>query len=79
LPGAVDLAAGTLRIIHQNLVWACAYNATALPLAMLGYVTPWMAALGMAGSSFLVVANALRLARTDHALSKPGPWKFSIC
>ncbi len=67
LPGAVDLAAKTMRIIRQNLAWAFAYNFTALPLAMLGYVTPWMAALGMAGSSFLVVANALRLAQTDRA------------
>jgi P-type Cu2+ transporter len=79
LPEAVDIAAKTLRIIRQNLAWAFAYNFTALPLAMLGYVTPWIAALGMAGSSFLVVANALRLAQTDHALSKPGLWKFSIC
>ena len=78
LPGAVDLAANTLRIIRQNLVWACAYNITALPLAMLGHVTPWMAAVGMAGSSFLVVANALRLAQTRHAFWKPGLWKFSI-
>ena len=52
LPGAVDVAAKTLRIIRQNLAWAFAYNFTALPLAMLGYVTPWMAALGMAGTLF---------------------------
>lgn len=79
LPEAVDIAGKTLRIIRQNLAWAFAYNFTVLPLAVLGYVTPWMAALGMAGSSFLVVANALRLAQTDHGLSKPGLWKFSIC
>ena len=63
LPWAVDCAAQTMRIIRQNLAWAFAYNFAALPLAILGYVTPWMAALGMTGSSLLVVANALRLAR----------------
>jgi Cu2+-exporting ATPase len=79
LPEAVDLAAKTMRIIRQNLAWAFAYNVVALPLAMLGHVTPWMAALGMAGSSFLVVANALRLSRSEHVPSKAGLWKFSTC
>ena len=40
-----------------------AYNLIALPLAASGHVSPWMAALGMAGSSLLVTLNALRLAR----------------
>jgi Cu2+-exporting ATPase len=35
----------------------------ALPLAMLGFVTPWMAGIGMSGSSLLVVLNSLRLQR----------------
>ena len=64
-----DLAEGiaytrrTLSIVRQNLAWAIAYNVTALPLAVAGYVTPWFAGIGMAGSSMLVVLNAMRLAR----------------
>ncbi|MCR4346094.1 MAG: heavy metal translocating P-type ATPase [Sulfuricaulis sp.] len=53
----------TLGIIRQNLVWAVAYNLIALPVAAAGYLSPWMAALGMSASSLLVVANALRLTR----------------
>jgi len=49
------------RIVRQNLLWALAYNVTAVPLAALGFMPPWVAALGMAGSSILVMANATRL------------------
>lgn len=55
------LARRTLRVIRQNLVWAFCYNVVALPLAMVGWVTPWMAGIGMSGSSLLVVLNSLRL------------------
>ncbi|MDD5176808.1 MAG: heavy metal translocating P-type ATPase [Sterolibacterium sp.] len=57
----VKLARRTLRIVRQNLIWAFAYNLLAIPLAMLGMVTPWMAGLGMSMSSLLVVLNTLRL------------------
>ena len=50
-----------LRIIKQNITWAISYNTLALPAAALGYVAPWMAAIGMSASSLLVVGNALRL------------------
>jgi Cu2+-exporting ATPase len=60
--GAV-VARRTLRVIRQNLVWAFVYNLLAIPLAMLGWVTPWMAGIGMSASSLLVVLNALRLQR----------------
>jgi P-type Cu2+ transporter len=55
------VASKTLRIIRQNLGWAFAYNTIAIPLAMAGWVTPWMAGVGMSASSLLVVLNALRL------------------
>jgi len=63
LSGGVRLAQRTLRIIRQNLVWAIGYNLVALPAAALGFVAPWMAAVGMSTSSLLVVLNALRLTR----------------
>jgi Cu2+-exporting ATPase len=70
LVDSVVEAVRTRRVIKQNLGWAIAYNLTALPLAAFGYVTPWMAGLGMAISSLLVVANALRLARPASRPSK---------
>ena len=56
-------AHATRRITRQNLLWAASYNLVGLPLAALGFVPPWAAALGMSASSLLVVLNALRLRR----------------
>ncbi len=61
LADGLGQARRTLRIVRQNLVWAFAYNLIAIPLAMAGWVTPWMAGIGMSASSLLVVLNALRL------------------
>lgn len=61
LADAVTMARRTLRVVRQNLAWALVYNLIALPLAMAGWVAPWMAAIGMSASSLLVVLNALRL------------------
>ncbi len=61
IPQTLDLAKRTRKIIHENLWWALCYNIVALPMAAFGIVTPWIAALGMACSSLLVVLNALRL------------------
>jgi len=51
----------TLAIVRQNLWWAAIYNAVCVPLAVLGWLPAWLAGLGMAFSSLLVVLNALRL------------------
>jgi P-type Cu2+ transporter len=57
------LARRTMRVVRQNLAWAAGYNAVCIPLAMVGWLPPWAAGLGMALSSLLVVGNAARLAR----------------
>lgn len=57
----------TMCIVRQNLAWAAAYNAACIPLAVVGWLPPWAAGLGMALSSLLVVLNAARAAREDAA------------
>lgn len=55
------LARRTQRVVRQNLWWAAIYNAVCVPLAVVGWLPAWLAGLGMALSSLLVVLNALRL------------------
>jgi Cu2+-exporting ATPase len=63
IPQALALARATRAVMIQNLSWAVVYNASALPFAVLGWLTPGWAALGMCVSSLLVTLNALRLSR----------------
>jgi Cu2+-exporting ATPase len=58
---AFKISDKTSEIIRQNILWAIAYNILALPAAILGYIPPWLAAIGMSLSSLLVVTNALRI------------------
>lgn len=66
---ALKQSRATMRVVHQNLAWAAAYNAVSVPLALLGYMPPWAAGLGMATSSFWVIGNALRLNRSSAPVS----------
>ncbi len=61
LPLLIKQAKRTSIIIKQNLIWALLYNISVLPLAALGLLPPYMAAIGMSFSSLAVVFNALRL------------------
>ena len=59
------VALATHRVMRQNLAWAMAYNLGAVPLAALGLVPPWLAAIGMSLSSLGVLLNSLRIAAPD--------------
>jgi Cu+-exporting ATPase len=63
IPEAIDLARATLRTIRQNLFWAFFYNAAAVPLAAMGFISPALCAAAMGLSDLVVVGNALRLNR----------------
>ncbi|WP_331233801.1 heavy metal translocating P-type ATPase [Natronorarus salvus] len=55
-----DLARGTRRRIRENIAWALLYNAIAIPLAVVGLINPFFAAVAMALSSLIVVTNSRR-------------------
>jgi Cu2+-exporting ATPase len=58
---ALQAGRDAMVIMKQNFIWAACYNLLALPFAALGFIPPWLAALGMSVSSLVVVLNALRL------------------
>jgi len=60
---AIDISKRTWNKIRQNLFWAFIFNATGIPLAALGYLSPMLAGSAMALSSFCVLSNALLLKR----------------
>jgi Cu2+-exporting ATPase len=68
---SLDVSRRAMALVRQNFAWALAYNAAVLPLAALGLVGPWEAALGMAASSIAVMLNASR------PLNRKETWKAS--
>jgi Cu2+-exporting ATPase len=61
VPLALDVSRKAGSLIRQNIAIAIIYNAVAVPVAILGHVTPLIAAIAMSASSLLVIGNALRL------------------
>ena len=64
---AIDVARAARARMLENFAFSALYNAVAIPVAVLGFVTPLIAALAMAGSSLSVTLNALRIrVRREH-------------
>ena len=61
LKDAFVISSKTYKFIKQNLALSIIYNMVTIPLAMLGFVIPLVAALSMSLSSLMVVLNSLRI------------------
>jgi Cu2+-exporting ATPase len=61
VPLALEVSRNAGSLIRQNITIAIVYNAVAVPIAILGHVTPLIAAVAMSASSLLVIGNAMRL------------------
>lgn len=78
VPRALDVARRARRLVLQNFAIAGVYNAVAIPVAVMGGVSPLVAALAMSGSSVVVTLNALRLRGNDVRKPAPGAQPASV-
>lgn len=60
---AIRIARASQKLVLQNFMIAVVYNLIAIPVAVMGFVTPFVAAVAMSGSSLIVIANSFRLKR----------------
>lgn len=60
---AIRTARRARTVMRTNLALAIGYNLVIVPLAVSGWVTPWLAAAAMSSSSLLVMANSFRANR----------------
>jgi Cu2+-exporting ATPase len=72
VPSVFELTRAARRRVRENLAWAFVYNAVAVPLAVLGLINPLFAAVAMAASSLLVVANSARSMGDAPATGRAG-------
>jgi Cu2+-exporting ATPase len=57
----IETARRARNAMRQNIALSIGYNFLMVPLAVSGFVTPWLAAVAMSSSSLLVMANSFRL------------------
>ncbi|MDQ1340241.1 MAG: P-type Cu+ transporter, partial [Campylobacterota bacterium] len=58
---AYAISRRTFKAVKENLAFSLLYNVVAVPLAVMGFVNPLVAALSMSLSSLVVVGNSLRI------------------
>jgi Cu2+-exporting ATPase len=79
IPRLIHHAKKTMLVVKQNISWAIVYNLICIPLAFTGVLSAWLAGLGMAVSSLIVVANALRLTQfSEPALTSTSAMKVQV-
>ncbi len=73
IPPLIRHAQHTMKVIKENIAWAIVYNLISIPLAFFGILSAWLAGLGMAASSLIVVVNALRLTKFSTTTQQINP------
>nr|MDE6150047.1 heavy metal translocating P-type ATPase [Ruminococcus sp.] len=66
IPMAIDIAKRTLRIVHQNIVFALAVKAAVLVLGTLGIANMWEAVFADVGVSVIAILNAMRALKISN-------------
>ncbi len=59
IPYLIKISKKYKKLIKQNIIISFTYNAITIPLAILGYITPLIAAISMSLSSIIVVLNSI--------------------